>query len=71
MSIKIVEGQLRILKMISEMTAHASTPFEQSINEIVNTTLKSQAEVPDIVPTSFSVEHSVDSVTGKLFFKKG
>ena len=71
MSIKIVEGQLKMLKMLKEMTAHTTNPVDQTIHMMVSATIANQALYPDVLTANAQVEPHIDAETGKLITEKG
>lgn len=68
---KVVEGQMALLQMASEMSKSDNSMNAQLLREFVSIQSKSQEIWPDVLPDHINVRNTVDQETGKLVSEVG
>ncbi len=63
---KVVDGQLQVWGMASDLSRVSSSLASQTMREFINTQAELQSYTPDVLPTSVSIKPFIEADSGKL-----
>ncbi len=63
---KVVEGQLKFLEMVSDLSSLSHSVASQSLREFIAMQQEQQAFTPDVLPSRIDVKTTIEAETGKV-----
>ncbi len=63
---KVVEGQLQLWSMVSDMSRVSDSLASQTMRQFISLQVEQQAMTPDVLPTQVDIRNTIEATTGKL-----
>ena len=63
---KVVEGQLQLWSMVSDMSRVSDSLASQTMRQFISLQVEQQAMTPDVLPSRVDIRNTIEATTGKL-----